>query len=58
MGEAGGHRNLARAEFPLSAVPEGVKPGDFVLKRIETRKLRRKTTAPDAPSDPAERGAA
>ncbi|QTO40682.1 DHH family phosphoesterase [Desulfovibrio desulfuricans] len=58
VGEAGGHRNLARAEFPLSAVPEGVKPGDFVLKRIETRKLRRKTTTPDAPSDPAERGAA
>lgn len=58
VGEAGGHRNLARAEFPLSAVPEGVKPGDFVLKRLETRKLRRKTAAPDAPSDPAEHGAA
>lgn len=40
MGAAGGHRNLARAEFPLSAVPEGVKPSDFVLQRLQSRKLR------------------
>ncbi|MBO4301562.1 MAG: phosphoesterase [Desulfovibrio sp.] len=40
VGEAGGHRNLARAEFPLAAVPEGIKPGDFIRNRLETRKLR------------------
>lgn len=40
VGAAGGHRNLARAEFPLSAVPEGVKPSDFVLQRLQSRKLR------------------
>lgn len=54
VGEAGGHRNLARAEFPLSAVPEDVKVADFVLKRLETRKLRPKSphgdTAPTAGS--------
>lgn len=50
VGEAGGHRNLARAEFPLAAVPEGVKPSEFVLKRLETRKLRPKQVAEeDAP---------
>lgn len=58
VGVAGGHRNLARAEFPLSAVPEGVKPGEFVLKRLETRKLRRKARDQETPVPPAERGAA
>lgn len=55
VGVAGGHRNLARAEFPLSAVPEGVRPGEFVLKRIETRKLRPRAKEPE---NPAERGSA
>ncbi|WP_297824732.1 DHH family phosphoesterase [uncultured Desulfovibrio sp.] len=40
VGTAGGHRGLARAEFPLSAVPAGVKPADFVRQRLETRKPR------------------
>lgn len=57
VGEAGGHRNLARAEFPLSAIPEGTKPADFVLKRIETRKLRPKS-AVEAESPGAETPAA
>lgn len=42
VGTAGGHRNMARAEFPLSEIPEGVKPADFILRRLETRKLRAK----------------
>lgn len=42
VGEAGGHRSMGRAEFPLSAVPENVKPADFVLKRLQARKLRPK----------------
>ena len=58
VGVAGGHRNLARAEFPLSAVPEGMRPGEFVLKRIETRKLRPKAKEAENPADPAEQGAA
>lgn len=48
VGQAGGHRNLGRAEFPLEAVPADVRPGDFVLKRLETRKLRPQNTANDA----------
>lgn len=40
VGTAGGHRNLARAEFPLSAIPEDVKPADFVQQRLQNRKLR------------------
>lgn len=34
VGSGGGHRNLARAEFPLSAVPDG-NAGNFVLTRLE-----------------------
>ncbi len=44
VGQAGGHRNMGRAEFPLAAVPENVKVTDFVLKRLQTRKLRRATS--------------
>ena len=58
VGVAGGHRNLARAEFPISAVPDGMRPGEFVLKRIETRKLRPKAKNAETPTDPAEQGAA
>lgn len=43
IGTAGGHRNMGRAEFPLSEVPEGVKPAEFILHRLMTRKLRSKT---------------
>ncbi|MCL1984923.1 MAG: phosphoesterase [Betaproteobacteria bacterium] len=34
LGSAGGHRTLARAEFSLSHIPEGVKIQAFVLKRL------------------------
>lgn len=40
VGTAGGHRNMGRAEFDISAVPCDEKPSTFVLKRIMTRKLR------------------
>ena len=40
VGTAGGHRSMGRAEFPLAAVPAGVKPGEFVHQRLLTRKLR------------------
>ena len=50
VGEAGGHRNLGRAEFPLAAVPEGVKPRDFVLRRLQIRKLRVRKPAEADPS--------
>ena len=46
VGTAGGHRNMGRAEFPLAAVPDGVKPADFVFKRLMTRKVRPRCTAP------------
>lgn len=42
VGSAGGHRSMGRAEFPVSAVPEGVRPRDFVFHRLQTRKLRPK----------------
>jgi nanoRNase/pAp phosphatase (c-di-AMP/oligoRNAs hydrolase) len=34
LGSAGGHRRLARAEFPLALVPEGVKAQAFVSQRL------------------------
>jgi len=34
LGSAGGHRRLARAEFPLEHVPAGVKAQAFVLQRL------------------------
>lgn len=40
VGTAGGHRNMARAEFSLSEVPEGVKPAEFIYNRLMSRKLR------------------
>ena len=46
VGTAGGHRNMGRAEFPLAAVPEGVKPADFVFNRLMTRKVRPRCHAP------------
>lgn len=42
VGTAGGHRNMARAEFPLSVIPDGTKPSQFVYHRLMTRKLRTK----------------
>lgn len=34
LGEAGGHRNLARAEFPVSTVPHGTRTRDFIHKLL------------------------
>lgn len=45
IGSAGGHRNMGRAEFPLSAVPRGMKTSEFIYLRLMTRKLRPKLTA-------------
>lgn len=51
VGSAGGHRNMGRAEFPLSAVPKGLKPSEFIYIRLMTRKLRPKSCpAPQQPS--------
>lgn len=65
VGSAGGHRNMARAEFPLKSVPGDVKPAEFIYRRLMTRKLRPiKNKAPEmiplasaplAPSPPAGR---
>lgn len=46
VGTAGGHRNMGRAEFPLSEVPSDEKPSTFVYHRLVTRKLRAKTQRP------------
>lgn len=43
VGTAGGHRNMGRAEFPLSAVPEGMKASDFIYQRLLKRKVRSKS---------------
>ena len=40
VGSAGGHKTLGRAEFPTSAIPDDMRPADFILQRLETRKLR------------------
>ena len=40
VGAAGGHKMMGRAEFPLAAVPESVKPADFIFLRLQNRKLR------------------
>lgn len=40
VGSAGGHRNLARAEFPVSAVPKERSVQEFIRHRLTTRKLR------------------
>ena len=53
VGSAGGHRSLGRAEFPVSAVPEGETCLNFILNRLHKRKLRPKKDplAKPAPSD-------
>lgn len=50
VGTAGGHRNMARAEFPLSAIPAGMKPSEFIYQRLMTRKLRPKAQKENASS--------
>lgn len=56
VGTAGGHRNMARAEFPLSAIPKGEKPSEFIRNRLMTRKLRAKSQrlAPEVIALPGE----
>lgn len=43
VGTAGGHRTMGRAEFPLTAIPTGIKATDFIYQRLLTRKLRSKS---------------
>lgn len=45
VGSAGGHRNMGRAEFPLTAVPKGMKPSEFIYLRLMTRKARSRSQA-------------
>lgn len=54
VGSAGGHRNMGRAEFPLTAVPRGMRPSEFIYLRLMTRKLRPKAP-PVASSEPLQR---
>lgn len=55
IGSAGGHRNMARAEFPLAAVPRGMKPSEFIYLRLITRKFRPKPQPPqDKPAEAAQ----
>lgn len=56
VGSAGGHRNMGRAEFPLSAVPKGMKPSEFIYLRLMTRKLRPKTSLPSPGTAEEEKG--
>lgn len=42
VGSAGGHRNMARAEFSIKNIPPDVKPSEFIYWRLMTRKLRPK----------------
>ncbi|MDR1855859.1 MAG: DHH family phosphoesterase [Desulfovibrio sp.] len=52
VGEAGGHRNLARAEFPLSVAHQEGNLESFVRHRLFSRKLRpiRRTQETPRPS--------
>lgn len=40
VGSAGGHKNMARAEFPLKQVPSDMKASEFIYKRLRSRKPR------------------
>ena len=57
MGEAGGHRTLARAEFPLNSLPEGVKAAGFVRWRLQShgRRKDRQNNGKDAGASGATR---
>ena len=44
LGSAGGHRRLARAEFPLSQIPAGSNTTNFVLKRLLSRERTKNLT--------------
>ena len=45
LGSAGGHRRLARAEFPLTQIPAGVSTPNFLLKRLLSAKRTKSLTA-------------
>jgi len=44
LGSAGGHRRLARAEFPLTQIPAGVNTPNFILKRLLSEKRTKNLT--------------
>lgn len=48
VGSAGGHRNMARAEFSLAEIPEAMKPAEFIYQRLMTRKLRSRAAPQEA----------
>ncbi len=50
VGSGGGHRSMARAEFQVSAIPNGEDCQDFIMRRLEVRKLRPKPAPPNARS--------
>ena len=53
VGTAGGHRNMARAEFPVGAIPDGTKAGEFIYQRLMSRKLRARRPMVAIPADSA-----
>ena len=42
LGQGGGHRNLARAEFLLNVVPDNIKPAEFVHQKLAGYHVLRK----------------
>lgn len=44
LGVGGGHRNLARAEFPLDAIPKDVSSVDFVRQKLQSYRQKRSQT--------------
>lgn len=53
LGSAGGHRNLARAEIPVSNIPNKSQISDFILQRLQNASTTRKKilAPPLAPAD-------
>ncbi|MDR2850647.1 MAG: DHH family phosphoesterase [Desulfovibrio sp.] len=45
VGTAGGHPNLARAEFALNTLPKGTKVSDFILQRLQSKNMRSSVAA-------------
>ena len=45
LGQGGGHRNLARAEFLLNLVPDNIKPAEFVHQKLAGYHVLRKLQA-------------
>ena len=40
LGEAGGHKTMARAEFPFKSIPKNANGTDFIYNLLQTRKIR------------------